>query len=254
MTNNVRQALFFPLASEVGREKQNFLESHRVICPDWDDTPFFYRTSWENIQRLILTTKAREVEEMRQSKQGSESADEYERLSVTHPLEVFSDAMVNHVLPQLPINWNPQHGIDLDVFLVADDEEKLRFIVEVIPRFDHDPTQGRFASEIKMEAPYVERADVDDDSIQTLATLILSDRVVQDGENEYKVLYEWDRFVGCWRVRTDRIISLLLNQALFSVMELGNEGKSTVVIAQTAQKFDGEKVSAQLRFTTSKPS
>lgn len=247
----MQREIFSAKDSVEGCAKTRFIETPpcRFMTLGFSHTPF-YRLSWEHILFLIHTSKDRTIEKMRQCDEYAELAERYRNTPTVSPTEtLFKTVYADNVLPQI-IDWyRPENGLDVDIFLILDDERVPLFQIEIFPRRTPGEMSREHVSRIKHSVRFA--CPVGQYPAESVATFFGGELVGATTSEDRKE--QWRTFEGCWKILNDDSVNLFVSDAAFSALEgLAIEESVPMVCGGFAQDCDsGALQEAVLKFTQS---
>jgi hypothetical protein len=243
--------LFFSMESDAGKKKQQMLNTKRVISPSVDDLASF-RVTWEYIQHHITHGKKRIIEMMERAKQNSHLAFIYAGVSSRSPVDVFFEGLDRIILPTSIPEYVPGNGIDIDSFLIINDEKNLRYRTEFFPRRKKGYISTEYGSHLCFEAPLLVGSNQCEpkDIIVTFAC----GEYLNSSCSREQIADIWQKHVGRWLLTEPRSIYLFLNNMAFSHIEFASPTNQPMVFGgATVLRNTGDEEEALLTFGNSKP-
>lgn len=211
------ERIFFTEDSPKGQEKTKLLTDHKAVCLNQFNVPPF-RLSWESAQAIITEQKQMILEQMRACRQDAQLAGEFEKVDGHSPDEIFFTLFAQYTLPALFPGFNPEFGFDTDVFLVADDETKLVYHIELFPRSEKGKRAKAYGSTLKFVVPFAtkrERGPFDD-----LGAILFVHTGATRGETFLAAGARWASLrCGQWKLADPEEVSMFVHCAAFSHIE-----------------------------------
>jgi hypothetical protein len=232
------ERLFYTETSPQSWQKKALLREHRVVCLDQRNEPT-HRMSWEAFQTLVADHKQHTLEEMRAAQERAHLAGEFEKLDVISPEQVFSTSFAEGILPQALPGYMPEHGFDLDIILVADDELAPVYHVEIFPRARGGEMVRNYGSIIQYSAPF---RSFQGKTIQTDLAPILFGACNAAGDSIYDAGTRWVKLLqthGQWKVSYPDSVRHFVHCACFSLIESFSDESQPVVAAGVTRSIDG---------------
>ncbi len=246
-------ALLFSLESDLGRRKQDYLATRRLLCSRFPGIEPPYRVSWETIEHYRCAMKGMIVQDMEACQVGSELGGVFSAMQSSDPLDELAKYTTEAVIPSIIRGWSPSNGYDMDAFVDATDpfEHDIKIRVEIFPRAVRGQVSPAFASALEFEVPLSIYKN-EDGPADALGVLIAAERIEAGQDVIADVAPVWAAYRGCWYHEQKRTIGFFLGRVATSVIDGFSTDPRRVVLPMTAKRTTGEFAEADLHVTTSR--
>ncbi len=211
------QHLFFIEASPQGWKKKAMLCQHRIICLDQPSNPP-YRLTRETIQRLIAEHKESTIRQMRLCAHGAELAEEYAKMTEGRwGVDILFNDIATLSIPQVFPDYQPEFGLDADIFLLIDDEDRPVYHIEIFPREKVGEAVTAYGSKLQFVVPF--KTSRDKEIFDDLGGIIFAG-VGAEGESFEEATERWVKLeAGLWKIIETEAVMMFVHCACFSYIE-----------------------------------